>query len=147
MKKIAIIFGLALMSSTVFARQLTCQLSVYDTSEVGMVENAERKLVKTQTSTVDANKDSRRGESGRSADMEMSLPSNDWHNYATLSIIASLDKAGNIADASVSDEIKNISVPLAISANKKTALITYIHGGQVASNEILEIVASCKIAQ
>ncbi len=139
MRKMTTILSLLLISSTVFAAEIKCNIKVTDSSEVGRIENGKSIVIKEgQTSQI-------LDKSG--ADIMYSLPSNTWHDYATLYIYAHVDKNGKMSSAYVADEIKNISIPMAVSQNSKKAQLSYRHGGVLADQmyEILDIDASCEV--
>lgn len=139
MKKMTAILSLVLMSSTVFAAELKCKIKVTDSSEIGRIENGKTIVVKEgQTSQVIEK---------AGADIMFSLPADKWHDYATLYIHAHADKNGKISSASVADEIKNISVPMAVSSNGEKSQLSYSHGGVLVDQiyEILDIDASCEV--
>lgn len=139
MKKMVTILSLVLASSTVFANELNCKIKVIDTSEIGRIENGKAIVVKEGQTSQMIDK------SG--ADIMFSLPSDTWHDYATLYIHAHADKNGKISAASVSDEIKNINVPMSVNSNRKKSQLSYSHGGVLVDQiyETLEIEASCEV--
>lgn len=139
MKKLMTILNLLLMSSTVFASKLECQIRVTDTSKIGRNENGKAVVVKEAQTSQSLGKDG--------ADVAYSLPSDEWHGYATIYLFAYADENGKITSATVSDEIKNISVPMAVSSDGKKAQLSYSHGGVLADKiyETLDIDAVCEI--
>lgn len=139
MKKMTTILGLLLISSTVFAADIKCNIKVTDSSEVGRIEDGKAIVMKEGSTSQVLDKDG--------ADIMYSLPSNEWHAYATLYIYATVDKNGKIKSASVADEIKNINIPMAISSDGKKSQLSYSHGGVLVDKiyELLNVDASCEI--
>ena len=132
-------FILSIVFTKAHAADLKCELKVLDSSQVGRIENAAATIVKQGQSTQAIDREG--------ASIMYSLPSSEWHDYATIYVHAHAQKNGKINDAYVADEIKNIVVPMEISSNRKSAKLSYSHGGviSVEGSEILDIKANCEV--
>lgn len=138
MKIMTTFLGAVLITSTAMASEITCNIKVVDSSEVGRIENAKEQVVKAGSSSNTIEKGS--------AEVLFSLPANEWHDYATFIVNANVEN-GKITSARISDEIKNISIPMSVSSNGKSAKLSYLHGGVLVDQiyEILNISANCEI--